>query len=64
MSNISCQERSASKTKKMSGWDKAILEAQARIKELQFSISVFQRRKRAGQLWPGQSKLRHYSSSS
>jgi hypothetical protein len=61
MSNTSCQEKNASKARKMSGWDKAILEAQTRIKELQFSISVFRRRKRAGQLWPGQSNLRRYS---
>jgi len=34
-------------------WDDAIKDAKQRIRDLQFSLSVFQKRKAAGERWPG-----------
>lgn len=34
-------------------WDQAIADVRKRIKELQFTLSVFEQRKNAGEPWPG-----------
>jgi hypothetical protein len=36
------------------GWDAMIRDAKKRIEDLKFSIEVFERRKAAGEEWPGQ----------
>ena len=52
MSNV-CQEKSERKQSKLSGWDRAIEDAKKKIRRLEFSISVFRKRKRSGESWPG-----------
>ena len=38
--------------KKVEGWDRAIADAKAKIKSLQFSIDIFEQNKREGRPWP------------
>jgi hypothetical protein len=57
MSNT-CQAKNALARKNISGWDRAIADAKARIKKLEFSIRVFRQRKRNGEPWPGESAAR------
>jgi hypothetical protein len=50
---IKSQEKSeAKKERKRSRWDEAISDAKKKIKDLEFSISVFRQRKKAGESWP------------
>jgi hypothetical protein len=46
-------QNEAKKERRRSGWDEAISDAKRKIKGLQFSISIFRQRKRAGEPWPG-----------
>ena len=43
----------AATVENISGWDAMIRDAKKRILDLEFSISVFERRKEAGEPWPG-----------
>jgi hypothetical protein len=40
------------KMEKVSGWDKAISDAEKKIKALRDSIAVFKARKESGEAWP------------
>lgn len=54
--SIKSQEKNKAKGRRIrSGWDEAISDAKKKIKGLQFSISVFRQRKKAGDPWPRQS---------
>jgi hypothetical protein len=55
MSVNSQAENEGKKERVRDGWDQAISDAKKRIKDLQFSISVFRHRKKAGDSWPGES---------
>ncbi len=35
-------------------WDEAIADARRKIRALQFSINVFKKKKKAGDVWPGE----------
>ena len=39
-------------SKNLSGWDKAIADAKKAIERLQTAISVFEKKKAAGEPWP------------
>jgi hypothetical protein len=41
------------------GWDAMIRDAKKRIEDLKFSIEVFERRKAAGEPWPGTQLSNH-----
>lgn len=45
-----CQEKNARRLKKV-GWDAAIADVKDRIRQLEFSLRVFKKRKRAGEPW-------------
>jgi hypothetical protein len=53
MPNAICQEKSAVSNKRILSWDDAIEDAKQRLKDIQFSLKVFQKRKRIGEPWPG-----------
>lgn len=40
-------------SKRLTGWDKAIKEAEAQIEKLQTAINVFKKKKAEGEPWPG-----------
>jgi hypothetical protein len=40
-------------SKNISGWDEAIADAKQRLREIQFSLMVFRKRKAAGEPWIG-----------
>jgi hypothetical protein len=48
---MECQGKNKAKAK-FSGWDKAIADAQRKIRSLHESIAVFKARKKAGEQWP------------
>jgi hypothetical protein len=41
------------RARKMLGWDKIIHDARRRIQNLEYSIAVCERKKAAGEPWPG-----------
>jgi hypothetical protein len=41
------------------GWDAMIRDARKRIEDLKFSIELFERRKAAGEPWPGEQLTDH-----
>lgn len=53
-----CQAQNEGKAKKvLTGWDRAIADAQERIKSLKLSIDVFKEHKKAGEPWPGDKSI-------
>jgi hypothetical protein len=52
--SIKKQEKKQAKTRRINdGWDRAIAEAKTRIQQLNFSIAIFKKHKRAGEPWLG-----------
>ena len=47
------QAKNGRQEKHLSGWDQVILEARRRIRNLRFTIKVYQERKARGEPWPG-----------
>jgi hypothetical protein len=46
-------------SKSTSGWDKAIADAKKAIDRLQTAINVFEKKKTAGEPWPGEVSTQH-----
>jgi hypothetical protein len=53
---ITSQEKVGAKIgRKRTKWDEAISDAKRKIRELNFTITVYKQRKKAGDRWPGKS---------
>jgi len=50
---IKSQEKKSAKMERTrTEWDEAISDAKKKIRDLQFTIAVYRRRKKAGESWP------------